>query len=157
MAVSRTRDVAGLTAFVILCFGVSTLGGRAAAGAVPDWYAALHKPAWTPPGWVFGPVWTLLYPVMAVAGWLAWREGRSRIAPLLFLLQLALNGAWPWLFFAEHRLDLAYYDVVALVLAILATVWAFWRTSRLAGLMLLPYLAWVGYAAALSRAIWRLN
>jgi benzodiazapine receptor len=157
LAVSRTRDVAGLTAFVILCFGVSTLGGRAAAGAVPDWYAALRKPVWTPPGWVFGPVWTLLYPVMAVAGWLAWREGRSRIAPLLFLLQLALNAAWPWLFFAEHRLDLAFYDIVALVLAILATVGAFWRISRLAGLMLLPYLAWVGFAAALNRAIWRLN
>lgn len=157
MSVSRTRDVAGLTAFVILCFGVSTLGGRAAASALADWYPALRKPPWTPPGWVFGPVWTLLYPMLAVAGWLAWREGRSRIGPLLFLLQLALNAAWPWLFFSQRRLDLAFYDIIALCLAILATVVAFWRVSRGAAVMLLPYLAWVGFACVLTHAIWRLN
>ena len=81
--VSRTRDVLGLTAFVFLCFGISTLGGKAATAAVAEWYPALRKPSWTPPGWVFGPVWTLLYPLVAVAGWLAWREGRARL-PLLF-------------------------------------------------------------------------
>jgi translocator protein len=157
LSVSRTRDVVGLTAFVILCFGVSTLGGRAAASSLTDWYPALKKPPWTPPGWVFGPVWTLLYPMIAVAGWLAWREGRSRIGPLLFLLQLALNAAWPWLFFGQRRLDLAFYDVVALCVATLATVVAFWRVSRGASVMLLPYLAWVGFACVLTRAIWRLN
>ena len=157
MAVSRTRDVLGLTAFVILCFGVSAVGGRAAMPAVAEWYPALRKPTWTPPSWVFGPVWTLLYPMVAVAGWLAWREGRSRIGPLVFLLQLALNAAWPWLFFAERRLDLAFYDIVALLLAILGTVVAFWRVSCAAALMLLPYLAWVGFAAALNHAIWKLN
>jgi benzodiazapine receptor len=157
VSVSRTRDVFGLTAFVILCFGVSTLGGRAAVTALAEWYPALRKPAWTPPGWVFGPVWTLLYPMMAVAGWLAWREGRSRIAPLLFLLQLALNAAWPWLFFGQHRLDLAFYDIALLCLAILATVVAFWRVSPGASLMLLPYLAWVSFSCVLTRAIWRLN
>jgi tryptophan-rich sensory protein len=157
LSVSRTRDVVGLTAFVILCFGVSTLGGRAAAAALADWYPALRKPAWTPPDWVFGPVWTLLYPMMAVAGWLAWREGRSRMGPLLFLLQLALNAAWPWLFFSQHRLDLAFYDIVVLCFAILATVVAFWRVSRGASLMLLPYLAWVGFACVLTRAIREMN
>jgi benzodiazapine receptor len=157
VTVSRTRDVLGLTAFVILCFGTSALGGRAAAPALAEWYPALRKPSWTPPGWVFGPVWALLYPMVAVAGWMAWREGRSRIGPLLFLLQLALNAAWPWLFFGYRRLDLAFYGAAALCIAIFGTAVAFWRVSRGAALMLLPYLAWVGFACVLTRAIWRLN
>jgi translocator protein len=157
VAVSRTRDILGLTAFVVLCFGVSTLGGRATASAFTEWYPSLRKPSWTPPGWVFGPVWALLYPLVAVAGWLAWREGRARLGPLVYLLQLALNAAWPWLFFGQRRIDLALACVVALWLAILATVAAFWRVSRMASVMLLPYLAWVGFAAVLNHAIWRLN
>ena len=92
MTVSRRRDVLGLVAFVVMCFGVSVLGGRAVAPALAIWYPALVKPSWTPPSWVFGPVWTLLYPLVAVAGWLAWREGRSRLGTLVFLLQLALNA-----------------------------------------------------------------
>ena len=157
MTVSRTRDVLGLIAFVTLCFGVSALGGRAAAAALPGWYAALHKPSWTPPRWAFGPVWTLLYPLVAVAGWLAWREGRARLGPLVYLLQLALNAAWPWLFFGQGRVDLALACVVALWIAILGTVVAFWRVSRTAAVLLLPYLAWVAFAAALNHAIWRLS
>jgi tryptophan-rich sensory protein len=157
VTVSRTRDVAGLTAFVVLCFGVSVLGGRAIGPGLSEWYPALRKPSWTPPGWVFGPVWTLLYPLVAVAGWLAWREGRCRIGALLYLLQLTLNAAWPWLFFAERRLDLAFCGVVGLGVAILGTIIAFWRVSRGAAALLVPYLVWVGFAAALNHAIWRLN
>jgi tryptophan-rich sensory protein len=157
VTVSRTRDVLGLTAFVVMCFGVSLLGGRAAASALPDWYAGLRKPPWTPPGWVFGPVWTLLYPLVAVAGWMAWREGRARSGSLVYLLQLALNGAWPWLFFGARRPDLALACVAALFLAILGTIGAFWRVSRGAALLMVPYLAWVGFAAALNHAIWRWN
>lgn len=157
MTVSRTRDVLGLAAFVVLCFGVSVLGGMATAPALAEWYPALKKPSWTPPGWVFGPVWTLLYPLVAVAGWLAWREGKARFGPLVFLLQLALNAAWPWLFFAERRPDLALASIAALLVAILATIAAFWRLSRLAAVLLVPYLAWVAFAAALNHAIWRLN
>ena len=157
MTVSRRRDVLGLAAFVVMCFGVSVLGGRATAPALALWYPALAKPAWTAPSWVFGPVWTLLYPLVAVAGWLAWREGRSRRTTLLFLLQLALNAAWPWIFFGERRVDLAFACVVALWLAILGTILAFWRVSRGAAILLLPYLAWVGFAAALNLAIWRAN
>jgi tryptophan-rich sensory protein len=149
--------VLGLTAFVFLCFGVSALGGKAAGAALAEWYPALRKPSWTPPGWVFGPVWTILYPLVAVAGWLAWREGRARLGPLVYLLQLALNGAWPWLFFGLRRVDLAFACVVALWIAILATVAAFWRVSRTSALMLLPYLAWVAFAAALNHAVWRMN
>lgn len=133
------------------------LGGRAAAPAVGEWYPLLRKPPWTPPVWVFGPVWALLYPTMAIAGWRAWREARERRAPLLYLVQLALNAAWPWLFFCERRLDLALGVAALLVLAVAATVVAFWRVHRGAAALLLPYLAWAGFAAALTHAIWRLN
>ena len=154
MSVSRRRDVFGLAAFVVMCFGVSVLGGRAVQPALAHWYPALAKPAWTPPAWVFGPVWTLLYPMLAVAGWLAWREGRTRTGTLLFLLQLTLNAAWPWVFFGERRVGWALVCVLALWIAILGTIVAYWRVSRGAALLLLPYLAWVGFAAALNAAIW---
>jgi tryptophan-rich sensory protein len=157
VTVSRTRDVLGLTAFVVLCFGVSVIGGTATAPALAEWYPALKKPPWTPPGWVFGPIWTLLYPTVAVAGWLAWREGRARLGPLVYLLQLALNAAWPWIFFAERRLDLAFVCIAVLCVAILGTIVAFWGASRAASLLMVPYLLWVGFAAALNHAIWRLN
>ena len=157
MTVSRRRDVFGLAAFVIMCFGVSLLGGRATLPALAHWYPELSKPAWTPPGWVFGPVWTLLYPMLAVAGWLAWREGRSRGGSLLYLLQLTLNAAWPWIFFGERRVGLAFACAMALFFAILATLVAFWRVSRGAAILLVPYLGWVGFAAALNAAIWWMN
>lgn len=157
MTVSRRRDVLGLAAFVVMCFGVSLLGGRATLPALAHFYPSLVKPSWTPPSWVFGPVWTLLYPMVAVAGWLAWREGRSRRGTLLFLLQLGLNAAWPWLFFAERRIDLALTCVVALVAAIALTIVAFWGVSRAAAVLMLPYLAWVAFAATLNAAIWRMN
>ena len=157
MTVSRRRDVLGLAAFVVMCFGVSVLGGRATGPALAMWYPSLAKPAWTPPSWVFGPIWTLLYPTMAVAGWLAWREGRSRGGTLLFLLQLGLNAAWPWIFFGERRIDLAFVCVILLWLAILGTIRAFWPVSRGAAILLVPYLAWVGFATVLTAAIWVLN
>ena len=151
------RDLLGLITFVLLCFGVSVLGGRVTVPALRPWYEALAKPAWTPPGWVFGPIWTLLYPLIAIAGWTIWREGRSRVAVLLFLLQLALNAAWPWFFFGLHRLDWALIDIVALVVAIVATIVVFYPLRRRAALLLVPYLAWVVFAAALNFAIWQLN
>lgn len=156
--VSRTRDALGLVGSVLLCFGTATLGNLATARSVLEWYPTLAKPPWTPPNWVFGPVWTLLYGMMAIAGWLAWRDGRSRIAaPLLFLLQLALNGGWSWLFFGLRRPDLALACVVSLWLAIAGTIAAFWRISRLAVILFLPYLAWVTFAAVLNLAVVRLN
>jgi len=155
--VPRTRDALGLFAFLALAFGVLVLGGVAAAPAIGSWYPALRKPPWTPPGWMFGPVWTLLYPTMALAGWLAWRQGRSRWGPLLYLVQLALNAAWPWLFFAGRRPGLALFDAVALVVFVLATALVFWPVHRTAALLLLPYLGWVAFAAALTGAIVQLN
>ena len=155
--VPALRDILGLAFFLALCFGASVHGGLVAAPALREWYAGLVKPAWTPPGWVFGPIWTILYPLMAVAGWTVWREGRSRVAVLLFLLQLALNAAWPWLFFGLRRPDWAFFDVLALTVTLAATIAVFYRLRRRAALLLVPYLAWVAFAAVLNLAVWRLN
>jgi tryptophan-rich sensory protein len=156
------RSFLVLVLFLVVCFGVAAFGGQFAPG---EWYAALEKPAWNPPSWVFAPVWTVLYAMMAVAGWLVWRAREperprrsNRTAALgVFALQLVLNGAWSWLFFGLQRPGLAFAEIVALWLAILATVILFWRLRPLVGALLLPYLAWVGFAAALNLALWRLN
>ncbi len=155
--VSRTRDALALAGFVVLCFGIAGLGGRAAATGSTSWYPALRKPSWTPPEFVFGPVWTVLYALIATAGWLVWRERRSVVGPLLYLVQLALNLAWPWLFFGGRRPDLALVVVAALCLVLLATITAFWRVNALAALLFLPYLGWVVFATTLNAAIWTLN
>lgn len=155
--VPRSRDALGLAGFLVLVFGVMVLGGGAAGRGVVEWYPQLAKPGFTPPGWVFGPVWTLLYPMLAIAGWRVWRERRSPVASLLFLLQLALNAAWPWLFFVLQRVDLAFFDCALLLAAALATVGAFWRVHRGAALLLVPYVAWLAFATVLTWSLWRLN
>ncbi len=151
---SAVDAAASLAGWLVLCFGAATIGARFKPG---EWYAALRKPAWNPPAWLFAPVWTMLYAMMAVAAWLVWREtGVSREVGL-FVLQLVLNALWSWLFFGLHRPGLALADIVALWLAILATHVAFDHVRPLAAWLLLPYLAWVTFAAALNAALWRLN
>jgi len=141
--------------FLLVTFAVASIGAQFLPG---PWYDALAKPAWTPPGWLFGPVWTVLYVLMAVAAWLVWLEQpRLSAAIALWSAQLALNGVWSLLFFGLERPGLAAIDIVALLLAIAATALAFARVSRVAALLLVPYLAWVGFATALNLAIWRLN
>ncbi len=128
--------------------------------SIPTWYETLNKPSWTPPNWVFGPVWTTLYILMGVAAWLVWRRGGFAAAALplsLFLVQLALNAAWSGIFFSWHRPGLAFLEIVILWFAILATLVLFWREKPAAGWLLVPYWLWVGYAAALNGAIWRMN
>jgi translocator protein len=123
-----------------------------------DWYAGLDKPAWNPPGWLFGPVWTVLYAAMGVSAWLVWRCGRdSRSALAPFFVQLALNAAWTPVFFGMHEMGWAFAVILALWLAIAVTIAVFARHSRPAALLLLPYLAWVTFAAALNFSLWRLN
>jgi benzodiazapine receptor len=146
-----------LVAWVALCFA-------AAAGGMffsPDnWYAGLVKPVWQPPAWLFGPVWTVLYILMAVAAWLVWGEGGWRKqgrALGWFLGQWLCNALWTPLFFGLHRPGLALMDMVLLWLALVVTVVLFWRARRTAGILLLPYLAWVSFAAVLNFALWRLN
>jgi benzodiazapine receptor len=142
-------------AFLLLTFAVASSGALFMPG---PWYAALEKPAWTPPNGLFGPVWTVLYAMIAVAGWLVWqRESRIGTPLVLWAAQLVLNGMWSWLFFGLERPGLAALDIVVMLVLIAATVLAFARVSRVAALLLVPYLAWVSFATALNIAIWRLN
>ena len=151
------RSALALVVFLVLCFGAAWIGSQFEPGA---WYQELQKPSWNPPAWVFAPVWSLLYLMMAVAGWLVWQERERkavRLALAFFVLQLALNAAWSWLFFGLNRPDLAFVEIVVLWLAILATAARFWRVRRAAGALLLPYLAWVGFAGVLNWVLWRMN
>lgn len=140
---------------------IGVLGTIATAPNIPTWYATLVKPGFTPPNWLFGPVWTLLYAMMAYALWriLALsgdRPGRSA-AVAVFFVQLALNGLWSWAFFAAHSPLAGLVVILALIVAIVATIRAFWPLDRVAALLLVPYLAWVAYATALNAAVWQLN
>jgi len=147
----------GLPLWWLACFAAPALS----TWARPDaWYAALVKPAWNPPGWVFGPVWTTLYLLMGTAAWLVWRRGGwgAQRRPLgWFVAQLALNTLWTPLFFGFHRIDLALLDIVVLWGVIVATIVAFARTSHIAAWLLAPYLAWVSFATFLTFTLWRLN
>jgi benzodiazapine receptor len=147
----------GLLFWVALSFAAAGVGSRFLPGA---WYAHLVKPAFNTPAWVFAPVWTLLYLVMGLAAWLVWRErGVAQAAPALalFLVQLVLNAVWSWLFFGLHHIGWALVDLAALWLAIGATLLAFWAHRPLAGLLMVPYLLWVSFAALLNFQLWRLN
>ncbi|MBL9190684.1 MAG: tryptophan-rich sensory protein [Opitutaceae bacterium] len=152
-----TRSVLGLAGWLVLCFSAASLGAVFMPG---EWYAALRKPAWNPPGWVFGPVWSALYTLMAVAAWLVWRRGgcAAQRRPLAwFLAQLALNALWTPLFFGWHRPGVAFAEIILLWLAIAWTIVAFWPVQRVAAWLLAPYLAWVSFAAVLNGTLWRLN
>lgn len=134
--------------------------GSAASIEAADFYGQLVQPVWSPPAWLFGPVWTTLFTMMAVAAALVWRAGgfrEHRQALGLFVAQLVLNALWSWLFFAWHLGGIAFVEVVLLWLAILATLILFWRARRLAGLLLVPYLLWVTFAAVLNFTLWQLN
>jgi len=151
----------GLMVSIVVCFGVAALGSLATDPNIDGWYAALRKPSWNPPNWIFGPVWSMLYLLMAVAAWLVWRRrgfvGASPLPLALFGVQLVLNGLWSVLFFGWHRPDLALIEIVFLWSAILATMLAFRRVVPLAAALLAPYLLWVTFAAFLNFTIWKLN
>ena len=154
-----SRQLLGLLAWLALCFAAAAAGGIASADA-GSFYARLDRPAWAPPGWLFAPVWSVLYLMMAVAAWLVWRRRGWRAAPAalgLFVVQLIANALWTWLFFAWHQGALAFAEVLLLWALIAATAVEFWRVRALAGILLLPYLAWVSFASALTLAAWRLN
>jgi tryptophan-rich sensory protein len=144
-----------LVAFLVLVLG----GGLAIGASTPpdDWYAALAKPAFNPPGFVFGPVWTILYIFIAVAGWRIWQRDRTGWPMRLWWAQLALNFAWSPAFFAAHRIDLALGIVALLLVAVCAFVVASWTRDHVAAWLFLPYAAWVGFATALNAALFILN
>lgn len=156
---SGIKQVIGLVGWLLLSFAAAAIGALVSVQAA-DFYRQLAQPSWAPPASVFGPVWSVLYVLMGVAAWLAWRDGgwhRQRGVLVLFVLQLAVNALWSWLFFGWHRGALAFADIVLLWLLIVATVIGFWRVRPLAGALLLPYLGWVSFATALNYAVWQLN
>jgi benzodiazapine receptor len=153
-------EIVALFLFVGLCLGIAALGAAVTATSVKTWYAALNKPSFNPPNAVFGPVWTVLYILMAIAGWRVWRVADRKTArgPLaLFALQLALNLGWSVTFFGLERIGLSVAVILVLELAVVVTALAFRPIDRFAAWLLVPYVAWVGFAAILNIAIWRLN
>ncbi len=143
-----------LVIFLVVVFATAAFGSAFTPG---EWHAALNKPAWNPPNWLFAPVWTTLYIMIAVSGWLIWREDEKTLAMSLFAVQLILNGAWSWLFFGRHAIGFALVDIAVLLLVIAAMIIVYWPMNRLAAGLLMPYALWVGFATALNAAIWRLN
>ena len=154
---SRTHQTLALVGWLTLCFSAAVTAVFVSTGG---WYAALHKPSWNPPAWVFGPAWSLLYVLMAVAAWLVWREGGWKVQGRtlgVFLLQWLLNALWTPLFFGMHRSGLAFVEIMMLWSVLAVTLISFWRVRKSAGVLLVPYLAWVSFAAFLNFTIWRLN
>jgi len=160
MTTHRLADnIKHIAGWLLLTFAAAALGAWASRDA-PQFYAQLDKPGWAPPAGVFGPAWTVLYLLMAVAAWLVWRKRGFSTAPRtlgLYVVQLAANALWSWLFFGWHLGAAAFAEVLVLWALILATTVAFWKVHRLAGAMLLPYLAWVTFASALTFACWQRN
>ena len=145
---------------MLLSAAVAGLSAVVTVQNVASWYATLAKPPFNPPNWLFGPVWTLLYIVMAIVAWRVWLSRRRQpvaLALTAYGVQLLLNFAWSPLFFGLHRIGAALADIIALALVLAATVALFWRRDRLAGALMAPYLLWVLFAATLNFAIWRLN
>jgi tryptophan-rich sensory protein len=154
---TRANRASALVGWLALTFAAAATGVFVSSGG---WYASLAKPAWNPPSWLFGPVWTLLYAMMAVAAWLVWREGgwKAQKRTLgLYLVQWALNALWTPLFFGLQRPGLAFAEIITLDMAVLGTLMAFWRVRRAAGLLLVPHTLWVAFATVLNITIWRLN
>jgi translocator protein len=154
-----TRRALGFLGWLAAVFTAAALGAAASANA-GTFYQELARPPWAPPGWIFAPTWTLLYLLMAIAAWLVWRIGGFRAASIaltLFIIQLVANALWSWLFFAWRTGPAAFADVVVLWALILATLVSFWRLLPLAGMLLLPYLAWVTFATALTYSVWQRN
>ena len=152
-------QVAGLVGWLAVAFAAAAVGAIASVDA-GSFYAQLVRPGWAPPAAAFGPVWSVLYTLMGIAAWLVWREpGASgkRIALTLFVVQLCVNALWSWLFFAWRNGALAFAGVVMLLVLIAATIAAFWPIRRLGAVLMLPYLAWVCLATALTWSVWRGN
>lgn len=151
-----------LGGFILVCMGVGGLAGWATSGSIDGWYRTITKPDWTPPDWAFGPAWTVLYIAMAVAAWRVWRVGARhpaevKLALVWFWIQLALNFAWSFLFFTAQSPALAFVEIVFFWIAIVVTMFYFWRIDQIAGVLFVPYIAWVSFAGALNFAIWMLN
>jgi tryptophan-rich sensory protein len=147
-------DIVGLFAFMAICFAAASMGAVFRPG---KWYERLVKPSWRPPDWLFAPVWTVLYLMIAIAGWMVWRKAGVSQPLFFYLLQLVLNAAWTPIFFGAHRIGAAFFDIVLLWVSTILTIVYFYPVNALAAWLLVPYLIWVSFAATLNYAIWRLN
>jgi benzodiazapine receptor len=160
MMAHRSARLLVLALWIALCVGGGALIGVTTQGGDSPWYASLNKPSWTPPSWVFAPVWTTLYAAMGIAAWLVWREGgwrQQRLPLIVFLAQLTLNFAWSLVFFGLQQITWALVDIVALWLLIVMAIRVFVRVQRAAAWLLAPYLAWVSFATVLNAAIVWMN
>ena len=156
---SDRSQVWGLAAWLAVTYAAAAIGGLASTGS-QAFYQRLDQPDWSPPAWLFAPVWSVLYTAMALGAWLVWRERgfrRAGAALTLYLVQLAVNAVWTWLFFAWRRGGLAFVDILLLAVLIAVTIVLFGRVRVVAAALLVPYLAWVVYATMLTYAVWQRN
>lgn len=154
------KQIAGFLGWFVLCFAAAGIGSAFTTPQIASWYAELNKPSFNPPNWIFGPVWSTLYLMMAISAWLVWRTATWKQAPValgLFCVQLALNTVWSILFFGLENPEAAAVDIVLLWGAIVATIVLFWKYSRCAAILLVPYLAWVSFASLLNFTIAAMN
>ena len=160
MGISKKRHWLSLFVLIGATFGASAFGALAASSSLGSWYHSLEKPAWNPPEAIFGPVWSVLYLIMAIAAWLVWRRGsENEVIPAMttYFAQLVLNVLWPLIFFGLRAPGWAVFDIVLLWLAIIVAITQFRRVSLAAAWLLAPYLAWVTFASVLNITIWRIN
>jgi translocator protein len=156
---SIRRQITGLFGWLLACFAAAAVGAIASANAA-TFYLQLSRPRWAPPAWLFAPAWAFLYALMGVSVWLVWRAHRSkesRVALVLFVVQLAANSLWTWIFFSWHHGAVAFAEILLLWCLIVATITLFWRLNVRAAVLLFPYLAWVTFATALTFFTWQLN
>jgi tryptophan-rich sensory protein len=161
---SKLRNWPSLIVWIAVVFAAAAIGSLATGSGLQQWYGTLNKPSFQPPNWIFGPVWSCLYLMMAVAGWNIWRQQNSnlrseavRTFTIVFAIQLVLNLLWSVIFFGMQMPGLAFVEILALWTAIATTIWLAFRLSKLSGWLLVPYLLWVSFASVLNFAIWRLN
>lgn len=154
------KSIVGLLGWLLITFFAAGIGAWGSASA-PTFYQSLTLPTWAPPASLFGPVWSVLYLLMGIAAWLVWKErgwmGAARTALILYLVQLAANALWSWAFFAWHQGGFAFVVILLLWALVLATLISFWRIKTIAGVLLIPYLAWISFAAVLNFSVWQLN
>ncbi|MBT6724427.1 MAG: tryptophan-rich sensory protein [Planctomycetaceae bacterium] len=157
---SNLKPATGLFISFLVCFSAAAIGSLTTTPQIPNWYADLAKPIWTPPNWLFGPVWTILFSLMAIAAWLVWRKHgmkNARSAFGWFGIQLVLNSLWSVLFFGWNNPGAAAAEILLLWLTILLTMVTFSKKSKAAGLLLVPYFLWVSFAMVLNISIWQMN
>lgn len=156
----KDQNILSLIIFILICLFAEVVGSYLTFTSVKDWYPTVAKPSWTPPSWLFGPVWTTLYILMGISAWMVWKEGGFQQNPFalgIFFIQLAINVLWSGFFFGLQGIGLALINIVILWVLIIAMVITFWQTKQMAGVLNIPYWLWVSYATALNFQIWRMN